>query len=261
MVYSLHIAPYTPFVPAAIEEVDEDEVHEDAAFSILLANVFMKNRTVQPLLNTIGKMDPTFVLTMEVNDWWVNQLSSLEKKYPYRMSMPTSNSYGMTLYSKLPLQATETRFLNHDSVPSFYATVTLPDGDQFRLICIHPVAPKPSEHPDNKNQKEVALIKAAKIVEMGTLPTVVAGDFNDVGWSHNTKRFATISHLNDVRYGRGFYPTFDATSIFMRWPLDYVYASDEFRVVELERLDDVGSDHFPYYVKLALQPEASRHSD
>ena len=87
----------------------------------------------------------------------------------------------------------------------------------------------------------------------------MAGDFNDVGWSHNSQRFAEASQLADVRYGRGMFSTFNAKSWFMRWPLDYVFVSPSyFQVVSIKRLNGYGSDHFPYFVKLKLlkQPVA-----
>ena len=118
---------------------------------------------------------------MEVNDWWVNQLSALAKRYPYRIAFPTGNTYGMALYSKLPLHDGQIMFLNHDSVPSFRAKIQLPNGTFFQLLTVHPVAPKPSPHPNNIGGKEVGLRKAGRIAARQSLPTVVAGDFNDVG--------------------------------------------------------------------------------
>lgn len=160
----------------------------------------------------------------------------------------------MALYSKLPLKNPQIRFLNHDRVPSFTMNITLPDSSQFQLCTIHPVAPAPSKYPTNIGGKEVALLKEARLIVKQSLPTVVAGDFNDVGWSHNTTQFSAISGLNDVRYGRGMYNTFDAQSVFMRWPLDYVFVSNEFKVLSVEQLPKFGSDHFPYYVQLTLEP-------
>jgi endonuclease/exonuclease/phosphatase (EEP) superfamily protein YafD len=100
----------------------------------------------------------------------------------------------------------------------------------------------------------VALLRAGRLIARHPGPTVVAGDFNDVGWSHNTTQFAASSGLKDVRHGRGLYSTFDAHSFFMRWPLDYVFVSADFKVLAVERLPAFGSDHFPYYVQLTTQP-------
>ncbi len=82
---------------------------------------------------------------------------------------------------------------------------------------------------------------------------MVAGDFNDVAWSKTSRLFEVKGELNNVRYGRGLFNSFDATSLVWRWPLDHVYVSEEFRVLELERLGRFGSDHFPIFVRLALQ--------
>ncbi len=101
-------------------------------------------------------------------------------------------------------------------------------------------------------QKKWALPKAARIIAGNKLPVLVAGDFNEVGWSHNIKVFQQISGLKDIRHGRGFYNTFDATSFIMRWPLDYIFVDAAFKVIDVERLPAFGSDHFPYYAQLSL---------
>lgn len=114
--------------------------------------------------------------------------------------------------------------------------------------------PKPSQYPDNLGEKEVALMKAGRLIaDSQPVPTLMAGDLNDVGWSYNSRRFESLSGLRDLRCGRGLYNTFDAKLLLLRWPLDYIYVSPEFKVLELERLDDFGSDHFPYYAKLVLE--------
>jgi hypothetical protein len=52
--------------------------------------------------------------------------------------------------------------------------------------------------------------------------------------------------------GRGFYNTFDARFPVLRWPLDHLFHDARFRLVTLERLPDIGSDHFPMLFELAL---------
>jgi len=64
-----------------------------------------------------------------------------------------------------------------------------------------------------------------------------------------------LGGLLDVSVGRSFYNTFDATSFIMRWPLDQIFVTEEFRVMNIATGDDVGSDHFPFYAELYLQQE------
>lgn len=175
------------------------------------------------------------LLTMEVDKWWVNQLLPLKKTYPFVIEYPLDNAYGMALYSKLPLKNTQILFLNHMHVPSFHTTVLLASNLSFRFHGVHPVAPVPSEkYPDNAGEKEVALKKVSKIVFAEKLPSMVAGDFNDVSWSNTSRMFEKEGKLNNVRIGRGLYNSFDARSFIKRWPLDHFFVTQEFALLELE---------------------------
>ena len=98
----------------------------------------------------------------------------------------------------------------------------------------------------------MALKKLGKEIEDRKLPTLIAGDLNDVVWSHVDALTGTQNLLYDVRVGRGFYNSYNAENIFMRWPLDHVFVTKEFRLKKLERLSKIGSDHFPIYVELVL---------
>lgn len=247
------ILPYTPLVSEAVETAAPAPVGKGRSLSLLIANVWMENRQADAFLNMVRKSNPDMVLAMETNQWWVSRLSPLEDLYPHKVLYPLDNTYGMALYSRLPLRNTNIKFLSHQRVPSIHTLVILADGTEFWLHAMHPVPPMPSEYPDNVGEEEVALLKVGEAVASRNLPTVVAGDFNDVAWSRTSRLFGTRTGLGDVRVGRGLYCSFDATSNFLRWPLDQVYVSGEFAVVELERLPAFGSDHFPIFVRLALR--------
>jgi len=90
------------------------------------------------------------------------------------------------------------------------------------------------------------------------LPVIVIGDFNDISWSSTTQLFKNTSELLDVRVGRGFYCTFDAKKYLLRWPLDHLFVSPEFRVSDLESCEPVDSDHLPYYVELSYEPKGAK---
>lgn len=52
--------------------------------------------------------------------------------------------------------------------------------------------------------------------------------------------------------GWGFYNSYNAEKWYLRWPLDPVFVTKEFRLRCIERLPKIGSDHFPVYVALRL---------
>lgn len=43
----------------------------------------------------------------------------------------------------------------------------------------------------------------------------------------------------------------------MRWPLDHLFTSQEFRVKKLERTGHIKSDHFPVYSELTYEPQGA----
>ncbi len=56
----------------------------------------------------------------------------------------------------------------------------------------------------------------------------------------------------DPREGRGFFNTFHAKYPLVKWPLDHVFHSEHFALVNIEKLESIGSDHYPLYTELAL---------
>ncbi len=99
------------------------------------------------------------------------------------------------------------------------------------------------------------LLVAKEVYELEDVPVIVAGDFNDVSWSHTTHLFQRTGGLLDPRVDR--INTLDTRSRLMRYPLDHVFASRHFLLVELRRLPDIGSDHFPMLMVLDYDPGAS----
>jgi endonuclease/exonuclease/phosphatase (EEP) superfamily protein YafD len=86
------------------------------------------------------------------------------------------------------------------------------------------------------------------------LPCIVAGDINDVPWSRNTRLFCSVSGLLDPRIGRGPLPTFPVNFSLLRFPLDHVFLSPEFRLIDFRRGPDLGSDHYPVFLKVSFEP-------
>lgn len=226
---------------------------QENSIGILLANVYIDNKETSKLLQIIEDVNPDLILAMEVNQWWISELQELKRDYPYYIEYPLDNAYGIALYSKFELAEDEIKFLNGDEVPSVHPKILMPSGKTIRFHGVHPVPPVPSsKYPDNVGEGEVALIKVGKMVEKDSLPSIVAGDFNDVSWSRTSRMFEDEGSLNNVRIGRGFYNSFNAKSLFLRWPLDHYFLTEEFSLLKLERLPKFNSDHFPMYAKFVL---------
>ncbi len=243
---------YTSLVKVAVPWA-ESMKNDDGQLSILLTNVQMSNDRAEPLLELINDRSPDLVLAMEVNERWDHELTRLATEYPYSHKAVNEFAYGMVLYSKLPLKEKRIMYLNNDNVPSFECELTLVNGKEIALYCLHPVPPTHYKHlPDNAGQEETAMQKIGREVKAQGLPVLVAGDLNDVVWSRVDDLTHTENILFDIRVGRGFYNSYSAKNFMMKWPLDHILVTKEFRLRQLERLPNIGSDHFPMYAELIL---------
>ena len=71
--------------------------------------------------------------------------AAIDKSMPEAVRIPLDNLYGMHLYSRLPLEDVEVKWLIQDDIPSIHAWVKLRDGSRIRLHALHPRPPAPSE--------------------------------------------------------------------------------------------------------------------
>lgn len=252
-IQSVRILPYW-FGEKMVRDAAKAAAPAEKEVMILIANVLVTNREAEEFIKIIADADPDMILAMEVDDWWVKELEVLKEDYPFTIEYPLNNAYGMALYSRLPLREQEIKFLKHEDVPSFHVSVRPASGNAFRFHGVHPVAPVPSEkYPDNLGEQEVALLKVGEMVSKDSIPSVVAGDFNDVSWSNTSRLFEVKGGLNNVRLGRGLYNSFSATSRILRWPLDHFFVTREFALVRLERLSKFNSDHFPILATFVIE--------
>ena len=221
----------------------------DARISVMTCNVKMSNRDYGRLARLAARVKPDILILMEVDAGWLAGLTDLRGTFDHHIDHPLGNSYGMALWSRLPLSSVTVRDLLVPDVPSIRATVALRDRRRIALFALHPEPPVPFR-PTEGRDAEIGLV-GVETTETD-LPAIVAGDLNDVAWSRTTQRFQRLSGLLDPRVGRGFYSSFDARFFFLRWPLDHLFHDARFRVVDLQRLEHVGSDHFPMYFALEL---------
>ncbi|HBL44471.1 MAG TPA: endonuclease/exonuclease/phosphatase [Planctomycetaceae bacterium] len=245
------IFPYLAIAPHEMETAQSQNT--ETRLRILTANVLQKNTDAAAVLELIDREQPDIVVLCEVNQRWISDLAPLETKYSYHLTHPLDNTYGMAFYTNLRVKSAEVRGLVKREIPSIDATVLLRSGKEVRLFAVHPNPPRPGE---DTTKRDAELVLVGREVSKSK-SAIVLGDLNDVGWSRTTNLFQEVSGLLDPRKGRGLFATYDATSWIWRYPLDYLFVSDDFRVAEIRTLPDIGSDHFPLFVELSYEPEAA----
>jgi endonuclease/exonuclease/phosphatase (EEP) superfamily protein YafD len=246
------IFPYTRF--AKVEVLAASQQERRRRLRLIVSNVLMSNRDAARWARVVLAEEPDVIAAVEVDAWWTEQLRALGGAYPYRVEQPQDDTYGMAVYSRLPLKDVSVRRMVEPEVPSVWAEVALADGPPARLVVLHPRPPRP-DVPQDSDVRDAELVLVAREMEGQEGPRVVAGDLNDVAWSDTTRLFQKLSGLLDPRRGRGLFATYHARYRLLRYPLDHVFHSADLTLVDLRVLPDVGGDHFPILVDLAYEPQ------
>lgn len=252
------VLPYLPVYPKQVQTTRIPD--ENNTIRLLIFNVFIENRQYSKFLKLVERYNPDVILLAEPDEKWCKAVASLEKSYPYTVIYPLDNAYGMALYSRLELKDPQLNFFIEDDIPSIITDVILKSGATVHLYCIHPRPPVPTESL-RSNERDAELLFVGRMINDLDVPTIIAGDLNDVAWSRTTKLFQKISGLLDPRIGRGLYTSFHAKYPIIRFPLDHVFHSNHFRLADLRRLPSSGSDHFPIFIALSYEADAEHHQE
>lgn len=248
--------PYTSIYPVQSRRA-EQAVTRESSVSLLVCNVLQTNRRYTDVIDLAKELDPDLFLTLESNQDWEDELDrGLSHRYPHRVNVPLENLYGMHLFSKFGLHAPRVKYRIKDDIPSIETHIVLGNGEEVDLYFLHPMPPSPSEAYASTG-RDAELAQVGLKVKERNRNAIVAGDMNDVAWSHSSRLFQRLSGLLDPRRGRGLYATFHADFWWARWPLDHVFHSTDLAVVKIERQRHVGSDHFPMYVKFNFEHNVS----
>ena len=116
----------------------------DKRLSLLGANVLIENNDYGKMLDLARHQDTDIILLTEGDKAWEEAMRPLQEAYPYRIAVPLENSYGMHLYSRLPMSG-EVKYRVQEDIPSIDARITMRDGSEVILFAIHPEPPRPGD--------------------------------------------------------------------------------------------------------------------
>jgi endonuclease/exonuclease/phosphatase (EEP) superfamily protein YafD len=254
------IRAYTPLARRTVARATRED--GDNRIVLLITNVQMENTHTDRVIDTIRRNQPDVVLAVEIDERWNAALEELVRDYPHALRHPQDNYYGMVLFSRFELVDPRIEFLVQDDIPSIHTGIRLRSGQVVTLHCLHPRPPEPiRDEPSSPRDAELVVVGRAIGKRKAKEPTIVAGDLNDVAWSSTSELFVRLSGLLDPRAGRGFFNSYNAKNPLFRYPLDHVFHSVHFKLVRIERLPAVGSDHFPILIQLQYEEEAAHEQE
>ena len=224
----------------------------------VVSNLDYENEKPEPVSQQLAEEQPDVLLLVEYNEAWQLRLVELRSRFAYHHEEVRGEGLGMALWSNLPIKQSETRFLVSERRPSIWAELELKSGEPLNFVGVHPTPPglldSTGDTRRDSRVRDAELIMIAKEIAQRTDESwAIAGDFNDVAWSHTTRLFKRISGLKDPRIGRSFMGTYMADVPPCRCPIDHVFLSDCFSISNLSRKRISGSDHFAMLASVSLE--------
>lgn len=131
------------------------------------------------ILSHIASTCPDIVLLTEVDEKWLTNLKILEKDYPFSVSKPRSDNFGILLYSKIPPERLEILDLVTEEIPSILMTFSV-GSSPCTLVGTHPLPPRNYQYSYLRNGQLKLLGNFFKGVQGSKF---LIGDLNTPPWS------------------------------------------------------------------------------
>lgn len=208
----------------------------------------------------IAKHNPDIVGLCEVHsegDIFTNQTEEIAKicDFPYSFFSPAITTKGNSLYgvaflSKYPILKAETHLIPDPeeyveglSETRCVAKVTIDaEGKKIDVLVSH------FGLVDSERKNAVKLVKS--LINKAENPCVLMGDFNCTPDSVHIKNLEQI--IKNTSEGE---VIFTYSSVEPDRQIDYIFASEAFKVNSHGALDETASDHKPYFANLELKKE------
>lgn len=270
-----HIMPFTAVWPTEVPSAEAQPGENQTTLNVLTANVDYNNDQYAAVVEMVRRENPDLLLLIEINSDWAEGLAPLDEVYAHRVGEVRGEGLGIVLWSRIPLLEQKVEYLVSERRPSIFATIDVPGIGPVRFVGAHPVPPGLEERTVSNEDKrrdsrerDAELMLIARHVEKDPDNRwIVAGDFNDVAWSDTTKLFSDLSDLKDPRRGRRLVNTYHAQYPLWRYPIDHLFVSDGFHLIDIDRVTVQGSDHFGLSTTLTVarkdqgKPEASAEEE
>jgi len=225
----------SPAAPSGVRTAD--------GLVVASANIQYRNPDAREMVAWLRMEKVDLAVVLEVARAHVRELEAMAD-YPHRRIVPDEGPFGIAVLSRHPLA--EVKVIEGAAgIPRIEAVVQLA-RDRVRLIALHPMPPLRTEDHFARNRTLRALADAAAA---SGEPSILAGDLNATPWS---SAFAGLSDRG-LRRASGLAPTWPAVAAgLMGIPIDHVLVTRQWQVVASGRGPNLGSDHLPVLVKLAL---------
>ena len=226
-----------------------DAAAGDAELRLISFNLLSQNESYGDVTGYIAAHEPDVVFLHEASLPWEEAMEGAGLDYVVTRTRDDDHIFGTLVLTRVDAAVEGFGFTEREP-RAVEVIVTLPEGPTVSILGIHPLSP---------TTEETAALRDAQMAFAGRWaadvsgPTVVAGDFNAGPWSHAFRELVDTGGLRDSQRGFGLQPSFPAgSSAVIRVAIDHVVVSDDIAVTDRMLGPNLGSDHFPVLVDLAI---------
>lgn len=220
---------------------------------VVTANVEVGNTHFHAVERLVAETKPELFGVIELTPEMTDHLRAALPQYRVRVLAPRDDAYGIGVFSRVALMSARVVRLPADAGPPAVVVRLRVAGKPMTVVVVHIRTPfAGSIHVRQLH----ALAEARSRVGGGV---AICGDFNTPPWSGPLRDFASDAHLSDL-YGHAAWRAYSwpTWSWALRVPIDNCFVSDGLVVRDHRRGPDVGSDHFPLVVDLAVAGRSPR---
>ncbi len=250
---ALIIWQLAPLVPFLVDFDDEKPCSSCRTFTLLYANLYSGNKTMQALVSEIQTREPDIVALLEVRSAALQGVLDFRSRYPYSSEVPRDDDFGLALYSKFKFINEPLTDIGMDVPPAIIAALDLGMATPLSLALFH-VTPPVSSRALEKNKRIVRRI--ATMFRHDSPNFLAVADMNATPHSPYYQLFEKTGGLRHVLYGEGLFRTWNAFNSLLRFQIDHIFYRGHIERESVQKLDSHGSDHFPIFVRFRIS-EAS----
>lgn len=232
--------------------IPQETIKKKPELTIALSNVLTSNTNYHGLLDEINKHNPDIIVLQETDDIWLNNIKNLKENYPYNIEKYRFDNFGVALYSKIPLTGATIEKWTNLEVPVIKVSFKF-NNQEIILYGIHTLPPTSIEYLNIRNEMLENIAHLANKFSNRNL--IIVGDLNTTQYSYAFKKYITNSKLIDTQTANKiFRGTWNTRHFgFMRIALDHVLISQNLQCSQFKIGNNIGSDHFPIFVKITTK--------
>jgi endonuclease/exonuclease/phosphatase (EEP) superfamily protein YafD len=234
-------------IPLTASATAASGAHAQGSLRLVVANVEVGNTDFAAVGRLVAQTHPDVFGVTELTPAMAHHLARELPRYHVRLVETRGGAYGIGVFSRVPLHSARVVHFPADGGPPTVVAHVVVAGKPVTLVVTHVHTP----FAGSIHVRHLEALAAAR-PSLGQR-VVVCGDFNTPPWSGPLRDFAADARLRDLYGSRAWsgysWPTW---SSLLRVPLDNCFVSSGVVVTAHHDGPDVGSDHRPLIVDLAV---------